>query len=143
MPWRLRICSKPKGSWCGIGETRSEGNTALVTGSSRRLGAGIATALAEADVNLTNYGSRRRPVVTQQILSNMGVNQLAVFGDVSDASVCSLLIELVVDHFGALDILFKSPGIIGTRPPRSTLRTTGGLSVDGHVLAVDGGCLSQ
>jgi len=93
-----------------------KGKTALVTGSSRGLGAGIAMALAEAGANVAIHGSRRVPEITQQRLSNMSANQFAVVGDVRDASVCSLLIEQVVHHFGAIDILVNNAGTIRRAP---------------------------
>jgi 2-deoxy-D-gluconate 3-dehydrogenase len=93
-----------------------KGKTALVTGSSRGLGAGIAVALAEAGANVAIHGSRKVPEVTRQILIELGANQLALVGDVSDASICSLLPELVVHHFGAIDILVNNAGIIRRAP---------------------------
>ncbi len=93
-----------------------KGKTALVTGSSRGLGAGIAMALAEAGANVAIHGSRTAPEITQQRLSNMSANQFAVVGDVRDAAVCSLLIEQVVHHFGAIDILVNNAGTIRRAP---------------------------
>ena len=92
------------------------GKTALVTGSSRGLGAGIAIALAEAGANVAIHGSRAVSQDTQQILSKLGANHFAVVGDVSDASVCSRLIEQVVQHFGTIDILINNAGIIRRAP---------------------------
>jgi 2-dehydro-3-deoxy-D-gluconate 5-dehydrogenase len=89
-----------------------KGKSALVTGSSRGLGAGIAMALAEAGANVAIHGSSKVPEVTQQALGKIGANQFAVVGDVSDASVCSLLIEQVVRHFGVIDILVNNAGTI-------------------------------
>ena len=93
-----------------------KGKTALVTGSSRGLGAGIAMALAEAGANVAIHGSRTLPAVTQEMLSKVGANQFAVVGDVSEASVCALLIEQVVRHFGAIDILVNNAGTIRRAP---------------------------
>jgi 2-dehydro-3-deoxy-D-gluconate 5-dehydrogenase len=93
-----------------------KGRTALVTGSSRGLGAGIAMALAEAGANVAIHGSRTVPEATQQMLSKAGANQFAVVGDVRGASVCSLLIEQVVHHFGAIDILVNNAGTIRRAP---------------------------
>jgi len=50
------------------------------------------------------------------MLSSVGANQFAVVGDVSEASVCSLLIEQVVRHFGAIDILVNNAGTIRRAP---------------------------
>jgi 2-deoxy-D-gluconate 3-dehydrogenase len=93
-----------------------KGKTALVTGSSRGLGAGIAIALAEAGANVAIHGSRTAPKHTQQMLSKIGVNHLAVVGDVRGASVWSLLIKQVVHHFGIIDILVNNAGIIRRAP---------------------------
>jgi 2-deoxy-D-gluconate 3-dehydrogenase len=93
-----------------------KGKTALVTGSSRGLGAGLAIALAEAGANVAVHGARTVPKDAQQILSLLGANHFAVVGDVSDASVCSRLIEQVVQHFGTIDILINNAGIIRRAP---------------------------
>jgi 2-dehydro-3-deoxy-D-gluconate 5-dehydrogenase len=93
-----------------------KGKIALVTGSSRGLGAGIAIALVEAGADVAIHGSRTAPKDTQQMLSNIGANHFAVVGDVSDASACSLLIEQVVHHFGTIDILVNNAGIIRRAP---------------------------
>jgi 2-deoxy-D-gluconate 3-dehydrogenase len=95
---------------------RLKGKTALVTGSSRGLGAGIAEALAEAGANLAIHGSRAVPEATQQRLKDLGANQFAVVGDVSDPAVAPLLIEKVVRHFGTIDILVNNAGTIRRAP---------------------------
>jgi len=93
-----------------------KGKTALVTGSSRGLGAGIAKALGEAGANVTIHGSRAIPDSTQKTLSGMGVSHFSVVGDVSDAAVCSRLIDEVVGHFGRIDILVNNAGTIRRAP---------------------------
>jgi 2-deoxy-D-gluconate 3-dehydrogenase len=93
-----------------------KGKTALVTGSSRGLGAGIAMALAEAGANVAVHGSRAVPEATLTILSGAGANTFTVIGDVSEASVCERLVEQVVHHFGAIDILVNNAGTIRRAP---------------------------
>jgi 2-deoxy-D-gluconate 3-dehydrogenase len=93
-----------------------KGKIALVTGSSRGLGAGIARALAEAGANVAIHGSRAIPQSTQQSLSEIGANQLSLVGDVSDASVCTRLVDEVVRHFGRIDILVNNAGTIRRAP---------------------------
>ena len=93
-----------------------KGKIALVTGSSRGLGAGIAMALAEAGADVAIHGSRAVPEAMQQLIKKTGANSLAVVGDVSDASVCARLVEQVVNHFGAIDILVNNAGIIRRAP---------------------------
>ncbi|MGA9671848.1 MAG: 2-dehydro-3-deoxy-D-gluconate 5-dehydrogenase KduD [Terracidiphilus sp.] len=93
-----------------------KGKTALVTGSSRGLGAGIAIALAEAGAKIAVHGSSAAPEATQQHLTKMGADHFAVVGDVSDANVCSRLVEEVVGHFGTIDILVNNAGTIRRAP---------------------------
>jgi 2-deoxy-D-gluconate 3-dehydrogenase len=93
-----------------------KGKTALVTGSSRGLGAGIAIALAEAGANVAIHGSRAVPEATQKKLAGMGVKALALVGNVADAAVCSMLVAETIAHFGALDILVNNAGTIRRAP---------------------------
>lgn len=90
--------------------------TALVTGSSRGLGAGVAIRLAEAGANLAIHGSGGVPKVTQQKLRAVGADPFAVVGDVSDGSVCLRLMEQGVHHFGAIDVPVNHAGIIRRAP---------------------------
>ena len=86
-----------------------KGKTALVTGSSRGLGAAIAIALAEAGANVAVHGSGAPAEATR---SKIGGNALALAGDVADAEVCAQLVDRTIRHFGALDILVNNAGII-------------------------------
>jgi 2-deoxy-D-gluconate 3-dehydrogenase len=97
-------------------EFNRNGKTALITGSSRGLGAGIALALAEAGANVAIHGSHKALEATPQMFSKIGANQFSVVGDVGDASVCSRLIEHLIDHFGAIDILVNDAGTIRRVP---------------------------
>jgi 2-deoxy-D-gluconate 3-dehydrogenase len=93
-----------------------KGKTALVTGSSRGLGAAIALALAEAGANVAVHGSRAVPQATLDLVSKAGRESVALVGDVSDAPVCISLVEEVVAHFGRIDILVNNAGIIRRAP---------------------------
>ena len=93
-----------------------KGKTALVTGSSRGLGAGITKALAEAGANVAVHGSHAVPDVTGAMLREIGADVFSVVGDVSDAAVCSRMIEEVVSHFGRIDILVNNAGTIRRSP---------------------------
>jgi len=91
--------------------------TALVTGSSRGLGAGIALALAEAGAQVAVHGSRAVPVATEQMLRKAaGSTPFSVVGYVSKADVCARLIDEVVAHFGGIDILVNNAGTIRRAP---------------------------
>jgi 2-dehydro-3-deoxy-D-gluconate 5-dehydrogenase len=93
-----------------------KGKTALVTGSSRGLGAGIAIALAQAGANVALHGSTAVPKATQQKLEAIGAKSVALVGDVADATICALLVEETVRHFGAIDILINNAGTIRRAP---------------------------
>jgi 2-deoxy-D-gluconate 3-dehydrogenase len=93
-----------------------KGKTALVTGSSRGLGAGIAVALAEAGANVALHGSRAVPQATEQRVAATGASFISLVGDVGDAAVCARLVEETVQHFGAIDILVNNAGIIRRAP---------------------------
>ena len=93
-----------------------EGKVALVTGSSRGLGAGIANALADAGAKIAVHGSRVVPESTMHALSLAGAEPFAVIGDVSDVAVCSRLVDEVVGHFGRIDILVNNAGTIRRAP---------------------------
>ena len=93
-----------------------EGKIALVTGSSRGLGAGIASALAGAGAKVAIHGSRAVPESTENALRKSAATTFSVVGDVSDASVCARLIDEVVSHFGRIDILVNNAGTIRRAP---------------------------
>jgi 2-deoxy-D-gluconate 3-dehydrogenase len=93
-----------------------KGKTALVTGSSRGLGAGIAVALAEAGANVAVHGSANAPEATRKLVEKVGVECIGLTGDVGDAAVCARLVEETVQHFGTIDILVNNAGIIRRAP---------------------------
>jgi 2-dehydro-3-deoxy-D-gluconate 5-dehydrogenase len=93
-----------------------KGKTALVTGSSRGLGAAIAVAFGQAGANVAIHGSSAIPKVTEHKLGVLGARSVALFGDVGDAAVCALLVEETVKHFGSIDILVNNAGIIRRAP---------------------------
>ncbi len=93
-----------------------KGKCALVTGSSRGLGAAIAVALAEAGANVAVHGSSSAPAATQQKLLGLGVRSVAFVGDVRNAAVCARLVEETVQQLGAIDILVNNAGIVRRAP---------------------------
>jgi 2-deoxy-D-gluconate 3-dehydrogenase len=88
------------------------GKTALVTGSSRGLGAGIALALAEAGAQVALHGSRGVPEATQELIEKTGARCAAFTADVSDELACESLIDKVISEFGRIDILVNNAGTI-------------------------------
>ncbi len=93
-----------------------KGKVALVTGSSRGLGAGIALALAEAGAQVAVHGSRFVPDAVMAHIARIGTQPIALVADVSKAAECSSLVEHVVQHFGKIDILVNNAGIIRRAP---------------------------
>jgi 3-oxoacyl-[acyl-carrier protein] reductase len=86
---------------------------AIVTGASKGIGAGIATALGAAGARVAvNYSSDREGAerVAQAIIKNGG-DAIAAGGDVSKAAEVARLFKEVDSAFGRLDVLVNNAGI--------------------------------
>jgi 3-oxoacyl-[acyl-carrier protein] reductase/pteridine reductase len=95
-----------------------DGKSALVTGGARRIGRGIALALAEAgaDVALTYRTSHAEAVETARQIENLGHRALVVECDVrSEASVRSA-VAAAVGRFGRLDLLVNNAAVFESAP---------------------------
>ena len=92
------------------------GKNALVTGSSRGLGAAIALALAEAGANVGLHGRSAGAEAGCEKIRHFGRKSFYQAGDVSDPGVCSTLITKTIDEFGSIDILINNAGIIRRAP---------------------------
>ena len=90
---------------------------ALVTGSSKGLGAGIAVALAEAGANLVLHGRQNQEIneVRNSVLET-GVKAHHFMGDISDPKVCDDLVAFAIGELGSIDILVNNAGIIRRAP---------------------------
>ena len=86
---------------------------ALITGGTRGIGAGIATALAKAGFTIAVSGRRPEEEVRPFIdsLRQHNVNAMYVAADVADTSARATLLSEVKERFGALDILVNNAGI--------------------------------
>ena len=92
------------------------GKSALVTGGARRIGRGIALALAQAgaEVTITFRSSQAEAAETVSEIERLGCHALAVECDVrSELSVRSA-VAAAVDRFGRLDIVVNSAAIFET-----------------------------
>jgi 3-oxoacyl-[acyl-carrier protein] reductase len=86
---------------------------AVVTGASKGIGAGIASALAAAGARVAvNYSSDREGAerVARAITDNGG-EAIAVGADVSKAADVARLFEEVDSKFGRLDVLVNNAGV--------------------------------
>ncbi len=90
------------------------GKVAIVTGSSRGIGAQIVKTLAENGASVViNYASNREPAekVVFEIESSGG-NAIAVSADVSSSDSVKLMFDAAISRFGKIDILVNNAGAI-------------------------------
>ncbi|WAK03852.1 SDR family NAD(P)-dependent oxidoreductase [Methylobacter sp. YRD-M1] len=89
-----------------------KGKTAIVTGSARGIGEGIALVLAREGANIVVNSRKQEDCadVVNKIVS-MGGNAIAVGADVSKKADVSGLVAKTVEHFGAVDILVNNAGV--------------------------------
>jgi 2-deoxy-D-gluconate 3-dehydrogenase len=92
------------------------GKNALVTGSSRGLGAGIAIALAQAGANVGCHGKSTGGEATSEHIRQLGRKSFYLAGDMADSDFHSALIDKTVKEFGSIDILVNNAGAIRRAP---------------------------
>src|SRR5260370_42310199 len=92
------------------------GKNALVTGSTRGLGAAIALALAEAGANLAIHGRTSDPNGICDRVREIGRRSVFIAGDVSDGEACTRIMDEATKELGAIDILVNNAGIIRRSP---------------------------
>jgi 3-oxoacyl-[acyl-carrier protein] reductase len=93
--------------------SRLSDKVAIVTGASKGIGAGIATALAAEGASVAvNYSSDREGAgrLVRAIIDNGG-KAIAVGGDVSKAADVARLFTEVDSAFGRLDVLVNNAGV--------------------------------
>jgi 3-oxoacyl-[acyl-carrier protein] reductase len=92
------------------------GKVALVTGSSRGIGAAIARTLADdgADVAISYSASADKAKAVVNDLLEKGVRAHAFKADQADAKAVEALVKSVVERFGRLDILVNNAGVFVT-----------------------------
>ncbi len=91
------------------------GKTALVTGASTGLGAGMTLGLAAAgaDIVLVDHRERRE---TAEAVRKLGRKALTLHGDLSQKSVIDAVVSDALAAFGKIDILVNNAGIIRRAP---------------------------
>ncbi|OZI75162.1 SDR family oxidoreductase [Bordetella genomosp. 12] len=92
--------------------------TALITGSSRGIGAAIASRLARdgyaVAINYATRGDDAQALADQ--LRAQGGPVLALQGDVADAASAAALFDRVQAEWGGLDVLVNNAGVLQTVP---------------------------
>ena len=91
------------------------GKVAMVTGTSRGLGAGMARALASAGADLAVH-DREAPCSTEEALKAIGTRTGCFAADLSDRKAVDRLVADVIDRMGRIDILVNNAGIIRRHP---------------------------
>ena len=95
---------------------RLTGKNALVTGSSRGLGAAIAVALAEAGSNVALHGSHSVPQTVVDQVGATGARHVQLTADLRDPDCAPVLVEQTITAFGSIDILVNNAGMIRRSP---------------------------
>jgi 2-dehydro-3-deoxy-D-gluconate 5-dehydrogenase len=89
------------------------GRVALVTGSSRGLGAAMARALAQAGADIVLHASTAEPAdLAVALASECGVRTACLVGDLQQRDTVEALVPGVLDRMGRLDIVVNNAGII-------------------------------
>jgi len=98
--------------------SKLKGKVAVVTGSSKGIGAGIAKALAAEGASVVvNYASSKgdgEKVVAD--ITKAGGKAVAVGGDVSKAADAQGLVNAAIKYFGRLDVLVNNSGVYEFAP---------------------------
>lgn len=91
------------------------GKTAIVTGASTGLGAGITLGLAKAGADIVLVDHRERGE-TFSAVKKMGRQAVALHGDLSKKEMIERVAAITLDTFGKIDILVNNAGIIRRTP---------------------------
>jgi 3-oxoacyl-[acyl-carrier protein] reductase len=90
---------------------------ALVTGSSRGIGAAIATSFAQAGARVVLHGRDRAALAgVAASIADLGGATTCVTGDVTDAGDLARMRAEVLDRYGHVDVLVANAGSTASRP---------------------------
>ncbi len=90
-----------------------EGKTALITGATRGIGKGVATAFARHGCNVafTYLASAEKAKALETELASLDVKAKGYQSDAANNKACEELVNAVVAEFGTVDILVNNAGI--------------------------------
>src|SRR5262245_8000676 len=86
--------------------------TAIVTGASQGIGAGVVTAFVERGFNVV-ANSRKMTQSTEVAASN---RVALVDGDIGDPATAATIVETALSRFKSIDVLVNNAGIFFTKP---------------------------
>ena len=91
----------------------SENKVALITGATRGIGKQIAITLAKEGYNIAlNYRKENEDLENaKKEIAELGVEVLAVQGDVSKYEDCERFVKEIIEKFGHIDVLVNNAGI--------------------------------
>ncbi len=97
---------------------RLEEKVAIVTGSSRNVGRGIALRLAEEGADIVvNYVSNKEVAnEAAKMIEDLGRKVIVIKANVSNYSEVEDMIQRTIDNFGEIDILVNNAGISNRTP---------------------------
>lgn len=94
------------------------GQVAIITGSSRSIGAAIARRLADDGANVViNYANNANAAdhVVQEINAKRAGAAIAIKADVSSIAAAKSLLDETIKAFGRIDFLVLNAGIMGSK----------------------------
>ena len=88
-----------------MAEQALKGQVALVTGGAKRIGRGIALALASAGASVALHynNSKTDAEATRREIEKRGVDAFLVHGELSQVEECKRVAAEVLQHFGRVD----------------------------------------
>ena len=91
----------------------STSKTALITGSGKNIGRGIAIGLAQEGFNIVVNGVANEAAVQKTVsdIKSLGVEAIGVMADIGDPGGLSGLIKDAMDTFGGVDVLVNNAAI--------------------------------
>ena len=86
---------------------------ALITGATRGIGKQIAITLAKQGYNIAlNYRKENKELEnTKKEIEEIGIQVIAVKGDVANFEECENFVKQVIERFGQIDVLVNNAGI--------------------------------